>query len=300
MMQWLFLWFSHPVMFNSLQLHGLSLTISQSLLRFMSIASVMPSSHLILWHPLFLLPSIFPSIRDFFNESVVHIRWPKYRVLASASVFPMTIQGRFPLRLTGLISLLCKHLWVQHHSSKASILWCSFFFMVQLSQLYMTNGKTIALTIWTLVSRVISLLFNTLSRFVTAFLFFFFKFYFIFKPETLFFQRTSIFKFHDSCHHPQWFWSPQRGNLSLLPTFPFYLPCSNGAGSWKKQESSRKASISALLTMPKPLTMWITINCGKFWKRWEFQTTWSASWDICMQVRKQQLELNMEQQTGSK
>ena len=68
----------------------------------------------------------------------------------------------------------------------------------------------------------------------------------------------------------------------------------------EKQESSRKTSISALLTMPKPLTVWITINCGKFWKRWEYQTTWPASWEICMQVRKQQLELDMEQQTGSK
>ena len=76
------------------------------------------------------------------------------------------------------------------------------------------------------------------------------------------------------------------------------LPTS--AGSWKKQESSRKTSISALLTMPKPLTLWITRNCGKFWKRWEYQTTWPASWEICMQVRKQQLELDMEQQTGSK
>ena len=77
----------------------------------------------------------------------------------------------------------------------------------------------------------------------------------------------------------------------------FKLPTSSGS---KKQESSRKTSISALLTMPKPLTLWITINCGKFWKRWEYQTTWPASWEICMQVRKQQLELNMEQQTGSK
>ena len=75
-----------------------------------------------------------------------------------------------------------------------------------------------------------------------------------------------------------------------LPTF---------VESLKKQESSRKTSISALLTMPKPLTVWITINCGKF-KRWEYQTTWPASWEICMQVRKQQLELDMEQQTGSK
>ena len=76
------------------------------------------------------------------------------------------------------------------------------------------------------------------------------------------------------------------------------LPTSTG--SWKKQESSRKTSISALLTRPKPLTVWITRNCGKFWKRWEYQTTWPASWEICMQVRKQQLELDMEQQTGSK
>ena len=82
-----------------------------------------------------------------------------------------------------------------------------------------------------------------------------------------------------------------RGTRDKLPT---------SAGSWEKQESSRKTSISALLTMPTPLTVWITINCGKFWKRWEYQTTWPASWEICMQVRKQQLELDMEQQPGSK
>ena len=73
------------------------------------------------------------------------------------------------------------------------------------------------------------------------------------------------------------------------------LPTS--AGSSKKQESSRKTTISALLTMPKPLTVWITINCGKFWKRWEYQSTWPASWETCVQVRKQQLELDMEQHT---
>ena len=71
-------------------------------------------------------------------------------------------------------------------------------------------------------------------------------------------------------------------------------------GSLKKQESSRKTSTSALLTMPKPLTVWITTNCRKFLKRWEYQTTLPASWEICMQVKKQQLELDMEQQTGSK
>ena len=76
------------------------------------------------------------------------------------------------------------------------------------------------------------------------------------------------------------------------------LPTS--AGSSKKQESSRKTSTSVSLTTPKPLTVWITTNCGKFWKRWEYQTTWPVSWEICMQVKKQQLELDLEQQTGSK
>ena len=76
------------------------------------------------------------------------------------------------------------------------------------------------------------------------------------------------------------------------------LPTS--AGSSKEQESSRKTYISASLTMPKPLTVWITINCGKFWKKLEYQTTWPAPWETCMQVGKQQLELDMEQQTGSK
>ena len=76
------------------------------------------------------------------------------------------------------------------------------------------------------------------------------------------------------------------------------LPTS--AGSLQKQENLRKTSISTLLTMQKPLTVWITINCGKFWKRWEYQTTWPASWEICIEVRKQELELDIEQQTGSK
>ena len=80
------------------------------------------------------------------------------------------------------------------------------------------------------------------------------------------------------------------------------IKLSTSIGSLKKQESSRKTSTSALLTRPKPLTVWITTNCGKFFKRWKFfkQTTWPASWEICMQVKKQQLELDMEQQTGSK
>ena len=76
------------------------------------------------------------------------------------------------------------------------------------------------------------------------------------------------------------------------------LPASTGSS--KKQENSRKTSIYDLLIMPKRLTVWITINCGKFWRTWEYQTTWSVSWETCMQVRKQQLELDMEQKTGSK
>ena len=78
------------------------------------------------------------------------------------------------------------------------------------------------------------------------------------------------------------------------------IKLSTSVGSWKKQQSFRKTSTSALLTMPKPLTVWITINCRKFWRRWEYQTTWPASWETYTQVRKQQLKLHMEQQTGSK
>ena len=88
--------------------------------------------------------------------------------------------------------------------------------------------------------------------------------------------------------------------LVLKKTEEPEIKLQTSTGSSKKQESSRKTSISALLSMPKPLTVWITKNCGKFWKRWEYQTTWPASWEIYMQVRKQQLELDMEQQTGSK
>ena len=89
-------------------------------------------------------------------------------------------------------------------------------------------------------------------------------------------------------------------NLVLAKAEEPEIKLPTSAGSWKKQESSRKTSISALLTMPKPWTVWITINCGKIWKRWKYQTTFSASWEICMQGRKQQLELDTGQQTGSK
>ena len=135
---------------------SLSITISQSLLKLMSIESVMPSNHLIC-RPLLLLPSIFPSIRVFSTESALCIRWQ--RIGTSASVLPMNIQCWFPLRMTDLISLLSRGLSrvLQHHSLKASILWRSAFFMVQLSHPYMTIGKTIALTIRTFLGKVMSL-----------------------------------------------------------------------------------------------------------------------------------------------
>ena len=130
----------------------------------MSIESVMPSSHLILCHPLLLLPPIPPSIRIFSNESPLCIMWPKYWSSASTSVLPVNIQDQSPLGWTGWISLQSKRLssLLQHHSSKASILQCSAFFIVQLSHTYMTTRKTIALARWTFVGKVMSLLFNML------------------------------------------------------------------------------------------------------------------------------------------
>ena len=97
-----------------------------------------------------------------------------------------------------------------------------------------------------------------------------------------------------------WTMNFQRFRLVLEKAEEPEIKLPTSIGSLKKQESSRKPSISAFLTMPKPLTVWITINCGKFWKRWEYQTTGPTSWETYMQVRKQQLELDMEQQTGSK
>ena len=121
----------------------------------------MSSNHLILCHPLLLLPSIFPSIRIFSNELVICIDVQSTGTSASASVLPINIQDWFSLGLTGLIFLQSKSL-LQHHDSKASILWHSAFFMVQLSYPYVTTGKTIALTIWTFAGKVMTLLFNML------------------------------------------------------------------------------------------------------------------------------------------
>ena len=107
-------------------------------------------------------------------------------------------------------------------------------------------------------------------------------------------------KFSKPAFNSMWIMNFQMFKLDLEKAEEPEIKLSTFVGSSKKWESSRKTSTYALLTMPKPLTVWITINCGKFWKRWEYQTTWSASWELCMQVRKQQLELDMEQQTGSK
>ena len=150
-----------------------SITNSLSLLKFMSIESVMPSNHLILCRPLLLLPSIFPSIRVFFNESVLRIRWPKYWSF-SFNISPSNeYSGLISFRIDWLDLLpvqgTLKSL-LQHHSSKASVLQCSAFFIVQLSHPYMTNGKTISSTRWTFVGKVMSLLSNMLSRLIIAFL----------------------------------------------------------------------------------------------------------------------------------
>ena len=152
---------------------SLSITNSQGLLKLMSFESVMPSNHLILCHPLLLLPLIFPSIRVFSNESVLHIRWSKCWSfcfsISPSNEYSELIAFRMDwvdlLAVQGTLKSL-----LQHHSSKASILRCSAFFIVQLSHPYMTTGKIIALTKWIFVGKVMSLLFNKLSRLVITFL----------------------------------------------------------------------------------------------------------------------------------
>ena len=148
---------------------SLSITSSWSPPKPVSVESVMPSNHLILCCPLLLLPSIFPSIRVFSNESTLHMRWPEYCSfnfsISLSNEHPGVISFRMDwldlLAVQGTLKSL-----LQHHSSKASTLRCSVFFTVQLSQAYMTTGKTIILTRRTFVGRVMSLLFNTLSRLV--------------------------------------------------------------------------------------------------------------------------------------
>ena len=152
---------------------SLSFTNSRSLLKLMSIASVMPSNHRILCHPLLLLPSVFPSIRVFSNESVLHIRWPKYWSF-SFSISPSNeYSGLISLKIDWLDLLAVQGTFkslFQHRSVKASILQRSAFFIVQLSHPYMATGKTILLTRWTFVGKVMSLLLNMLFRLVVTFL----------------------------------------------------------------------------------------------------------------------------------
>ena len=175
--------FSRSVMSNSLQPHGptrqtsLSISISQSLLKFMSIESEMPSSHPIFCHPLLHLPSIFPSIRIFSNESTLHIRWQKYWSFSFSiiiSVHPSNEHsGLISFRMDWLDLLAVQGTLkslLQHHISKASILWHSAFFIVQLSHPYLSTGKTIVLTRRTFIGKVMSLLLNMLFRLVITFL----------------------------------------------------------------------------------------------------------------------------------
>ena len=177
----------------------------------MPIELVVPSSHLILYCPLLLLPSILPSIRVFSNESVLPIRWPEYCSF-NFSISPSNdYSGLISFRVDWLDHLAVQGTLkslLQHHSSKASILWCSAFFIVQLSHPYLTTGKTIALTIWNFVGKIMSLFFNMLSRLVIAFL-----------PRS-------------KCLLISWLqlWSPKNKVSHCFHCCPVYLPWSDGTG----------------------------------------------------------------------
>ena len=179
----------------------------------MSSKSMIPSNHLILFHPLLLSPSIFPSIRVFSNESLLRIRLPKYWSF-SFSISPSNkYSGLISFRMDWLDLLAVQGTLkslLQHHSSKGLILQCSAFFIVQLSHPYMTTGKTKALTRQTFVDKVISLPFNTLSGFVTAFL-----------------PRDKRLLIHGYSHHLQ-ILGPKKIVCHYFHCFPFYLPWSDG------------------------------------------------------------------------
>ena len=165
----------------------------------------MPSNHLILGRLLLLLPSIFPSIRVFANESILHIRWPKYWSF-SFSISPSNeYSGLISFRMNWLDFLAVQGTLkslLQHHSSKASILLCSAFFIVQLSHPYMTTGKTIALTRWTFADKVMSLLLNMLSRLVITFL-----------PRS----KHLLISWRQS--PSEWCWSPREKSQPLFPHY---------------------------------------------------------------------------------
>ena len=190
---------------------SLSITNTQSLLKLMPIESVMPSSHLIFCRPLLLLPPIPPSIRVFFSESTLQMRWPKYWSF-SFSISPFNVHpGLISFRMDWMDLLAAQGTLkslLQHHSSKTSILQHSTFFIVQFSHPYLTTGKTIALTRWTFADKVMSLLFNMLSRLVITFL-----------PRS---KKEVI----------SWLQSPSevilepppKKNLTLFPLSPIYFP----------------------------------------------------------------------------
>ena len=174
----------------------LSITNSQSLFKLMSIQLVMPSNYLILTHPLLFLPSIIPSIRVFSNESFLPIRCPEYWSFSFSTSPSNEYLGLISLRMDWLDFLAVQGTLkslLQHHSSKASILQCSVFFIVQLSHPYMTTGKTIALNRWTFLGKVMPLLFNMLSRLVITFL-----------------SMSKHLLFHGCGHDLQKLWSHQK------------------------------------------------------------------------------------------
>ena len=216
---------------------SLSITNSWSLLKLMPIESVIPSNHLILCQPLLLQPSIFPSIRAFSNESLLHIRWPKYwRFSFSISPFneysgliSFRIDWFDLLAVQGTLKSL-----LQHHSSKGSIPWCSAFFMVQLLHPYMTTGKTIALTRRTFVGKVMSLLLNMLSRLVIAFL-----------PRT---KCLLISWLQSICSD---FWVQENKVSHCFHCFPIYFPWSDGTGC---HDFSECWALSQLLHSPLSLS----------------------------------------------
>ena len=191
---------------------SLSFTISWSLLKLKCIGSVMPSNQLVPYHPLLLLPSIFPSIRVFSKESVLRIRWPKYWSfsISPSNEYSGLISYRidwFDLAVQGALKSL-----LQHHSSEASILQHSAFFMFQISHAYMTTGKTTALTRWTFVGKVMSLLFNTLSRLVISF------------PS----KEQASFNFMAAVTTCSDFEAQENKICHCFHCFPIYLPWSDG------------------------------------------------------------------------
>ena len=182
----------------------------------MSIELVTPSKHLTLCRPLLLLPSIFTSIRVFSNELALRMRWSKFWNfsfnISPSYEHPKLISFRMDwldlLAVQGTLKSL-----LQHHSSKASVLWSSAFFIVQCSHPHMTNGKTIALTRWTFLDIVMSLLFNMLSRLVITFL-----------------LRSKHLLTSCCSHHLQWFWSPPKMVSHCFHCLTIYLPWRDGAG----------------------------------------------------------------------